>query len=640
MAKHKLKTIKEKCLDKLPFILSFLAIILYIIQASYYIHHIQPVMDEGSYLLKGKWFIDGTYQPFQDYGPPTTYPPLSFISLGISQFIFGIGLESGRILAILYSVLMLIGLWLTVQRVCGKWWALFSIVLFVISPAWIIYYSRAMTQVVSSLLVIWSLFFILGENDWELAVGMVLAIMTSMIRQNMLPFFGFVALFVIWSKGFVKGWKPIVLGILIFLIFNALFWPNIYKAIWEPYLPATFNNIVYSLFQPEKMGQLNIDYSQLRTGSTNQLALPAMNKDYLIIDEIQVLFDAMRFFFLPFITAMAALVCLFIRGLLSENKYRTIAFLAVTFLGLTAIHYWASATLNMFLYSFPAYIAFYLPLGILLIPVFIQSLPRQQSLAFTIIFTLLVVITMGGMGLSLREEIAQLLMNIRVPSAGSIFHGEYELWDVLMNRFGLSISTQKYLLPIIAGLLVGLILIGTTAIVFALIRKNKKPVSYFSTIFTILLGFGILLSPTGLLAEKGSISICENDVLERNLIIGEKLHSIIPPHALVYWEGNIPTPLLYMPENKLFPVQLNMKFNYLSGGDPDILARYGFWNDQLARQWIEEADYLVLSPEVSESRGIQTRSEYLEKYDLIAETISLNPCNDSTILLIFHKIQS
>lgn len=639
MKKKKLKNLKEKFIDRLPIILSLLAIIFYIILAINYIHHIQPVMDEGSYLLKGKWFIDGTYRPFQDYGPPTTYPPLSFISLGISQFIFGIGLESGRILAILFGVLMLIGLWLTVEKVCGKWWALFSVVLYVISPAWIIYYSRAMTQVISSLFVIWSLYFVLGEKDWELAVGLVLAIMTSMIRQNMLPFFAFVALFVIWSKGLVKGWKPIALGVLIFLVFNAIFWPNIYKAIWEPYLPATFNDLVYSLFRLDKIDQLNTGFSQLQIGSMNQLGLPAMEKDYLIIDEIQVLFDATRFFFLPTITAIAALLVMFNRGLFSENKYRILAFLTLSFLGLTAIHYWASASINMFLYSFPAYIAFYLPLGVLLIPVFIKSLPSRQSLVSTIIFALLVIITMGGMGLSLREEIAPLLMNIRVPSAESIFHGEYKLWDVLMNRFGLSISTQNYLLPIIAGLLAGLLLIGLTVIVLALLRKNRKPVEYFSTIYLVLLCLGFILSPTILLAGKGSVSVCENDVLERNLIIGEKLRSIIPPQTLVYWEGNIPTPMLYMPENKFFPVQLNMKFNYLSGGDPDTLEKYGFWNEVLARRWINEADYLVLSPEVSEIRGIQTRFEYEKKYELIEETISLNPCSDSTILLIFMKIK-
>ena len=180
-------------------ILSVLAIILYLVQAAYYMHHIQPVMDESTYLLKGKWFIDGTYQPFQEYGPITNKPPLSFISLGISQILFGPGLASGRILAIIFSSLMLIGLWLVVERLSGKWWALFSITLFILSPAWIIYFSRAMTQVVSSMLVVWSLFFILVKNksSWAPYAGVILAALTTMIRQNMLPFFGLVLLYLI-----------------------------------------------------------------------------------------------------------------------------------------------------------------------------------------------------------------------------------------------------------------------------------------------------------------------------------------------------------------------------------------------------------------------------------------------------------
>lgn len=49
----------------IPFFLAGLVILIYILQTSSLIHHIQPVMDEGTYLLKGKWMIDGTYRPFQ-----------------------------------------------------------------------------------------------------------------------------------------------------------------------------------------------------------------------------------------------------------------------------------------------------------------------------------------------------------------------------------------------------------------------------------------------------------------------------------------------------------------------------------------------------------------------------------------------
>jgi hypothetical protein len=32
----------------------------------HYVPIIEPVMDEGTYLLKGKWYWENTYQPFQE----------------------------------------------------------------------------------------------------------------------------------------------------------------------------------------------------------------------------------------------------------------------------------------------------------------------------------------------------------------------------------------------------------------------------------------------------------------------------------------------------------------------------------------------------------------------------------------------
>jgi len=619
------KTIKEGLIDQLPIILSILVIILYMIQASGYIHHIQPVMDESTYLLKGKWFIDGTYQPFQEYGPLTNKPPLSFMALGISQIMFGSGLESGRILAIIFSVVMLTGLWLTVNRLSGKWWALFSIVLFVISPAWIIYYSRAMTQVISSLLVVWSLYFLLGEKkkNWEPYVGVILAAMTTLIRQNMLPFFGLVILYILWMEGIKKGRKLALTGILVIILSNAVYWPRIYMTIWEPQLPGIINSLAHSFITIEPIGELG---------------LPALNKNFLLLDEIQVLFDAFRFFFLPIIATIATFIVVPPKTLLFNKKYRNMAFLAVTFAGLTAIHFLASASQNNFLYSFPAYLAFYLPVGIILIPILINTFCARCLRTSPTVFAGIVIMILAGIGLSLRQGIAPLLMKLHVPSSTSIFHGRYELWDVLLARFGIPVSIQNYLLPVVAGALTGLMILAVAGIVWMILRKIEKPTYYLNALFFSLFFLGLILSPSFILAGKGSIGVCENDVLERNERIGKKLKSALTPGALVYWEGNIPTPLLYLTDYKFYPVQLNMQFNYLIGGDPDYLERNGYWNNELAQRWIKEADYLLLSPEIAEDRGIQSDMEYQGMFSLQEKTESVNPCSDSTILLIFKNI--
>ena len=615
---------KEKIKTLLPIILSILAIILYIVQATYYMHHIQPVMDESTYLLKGKWFIDRTYQPFQDYGPLTNKPPISFIALGISQILFGPGLESGRILAIIFSVIMLIGLWLAVNRLSGKWWALFSITLFILSPAWIIYYSRAMTQVISSLLVAWSLFFILGENKrtWASYVGVILAALTTMIRQNMLPFFGLVLIYMIWENGFKKGLRFVLVGIIVFILCNAIYWPKIYTAM-APQLPTFINSTIHFL--------TGISILQSASG------FPLLNKDFSIVDEIQVFFDGVRYFFIPFISTIAAFIVIPPQSLFLEKKFRMVAFLAVSFASLTVIHFITSIGQNNFLYSYPAYLAFYLPVGIILVPLLFKSFPRQHPRFSTITFTVVLLIIAAGIGLSLRQDISQTLMRLHVPSLKSLFHGEYELWDVLLSRFNIPNSTQAYLLPVLAGLVFGLFLLAFSLIVWIILRKYHKPFHYLSILMFAVIFIGLFLSPSFILAGKGSIGICQNDVLLRNENIGERLQSKIKPGALVYWEGTIPTPLLYLTKNKFFPVQLNMQFNYIIGGDPDILERNGYWNDELAQRWIKDADYLILSPETAQKRAVETDSQYKNLFSLYDITESVNPCNSSTYLLVYKK---
>ncbi len=616
---------KEKLIALLPIAFAIVTILIYVLLAIQYAHNIQPVMDETTYLLKGKWFLDGTYQPFQDYGPITNKPPFSFMTLGLSQILLEPGLRSGRIFSIILSILMLIGVWLTVNRLAGKWWALFSIALFAISPAWIIYYTRAMTQVASALLVAWCLFFVLGEDKkfWQLCAGLILAALTTMIRQNMLPFFGLVMIFVLWINGLRKGWRPVLIGILVFVLFNVIYWPQIYTTIWEPQLPKIFNTIVHALTGIP--------------GVQSTFGLPLLNKDFSAIDEIQVFFDGVRYFFIPFIITIAAIIIIPFKEMFLEKKYRIMAFLAVSFALLTGIHYLASIRENNFLYSFPAYLAFYLPVGIILIPLFFKFIRGLKPGFSIVIFAVLFILISAGIGLSLRTDIAPGLMNIQVPSLKPPFHSDYELWDVLSARFNISTTAQKYLLPIVAGAFAGTLILVISFALWMVLKKINKPKDYFAILLIEILVIGLLLTPTLIMAGKGSIGICSKDVLVRNEAIGHRLQFLLPNGALVYWEGTVPTPLLYLPDNRFFPVQLNLQYNYLIGGDVDVLEKNGYWNDELAQRWIDKADFLILSPAVSQKWSIDSNPINIMKYSLIDTSESTNPCNDSSILLIYKR---
>jgi len=127
-------------------------------------------------------------------------------------------------------------------------------------------------------------------------------------------------------------------------------------------------------------------------------------------------------------------------------------------------------------------------------------------------------------------------------------------------------------------------------------------------------------------------------VLLRNQEVSAKLQNTIQRGSLIYWEGTVPTPLLYLNGYRYFPAQLNMQFNYLVGGNADLVEKNGFWNDELALRWLGEADYLIMSPEASQNRGVNTDPSIKYKYELIDVTDSLNPCSTTTVLRVYKRV--
>jgi hypothetical protein len=76
---------------------------------------------------------------------------------------------------------------------------------------------------------------------------------------------------------------------------------------------------------------------------------------------------------------------------------------------------------------------------------------------------------------------------------------------------------------------------------------------------------------------------------------GKQLAGLIPPGASVYWKGgHSPAPLLYVPGVRVFAPQLNGDYSFYLTGETDILYRLGFWNEELARRWAGEADFILI----------------------------------------------
>ncbi len=628
---HKINMKKQnkKLITLLPYIVSILFLAVYILLAIHYVQIIEPVMDEGTYLLKGKWYWQNIYQPFEENSPITNKPPLAFYSLGISQILFPPGLASGRYFAVFLGVLLLIGQWLTVRRLSGNWWAVLSIALYAISPAWIIYYSRAMTQVVTSLLIVWSLYFVLGDKrkQWQLISGAILAALVVMVRQNLLPLFLFILIYIVWENGFRKSIAPTLAGFFTFIGLNALYWPEIYFAIWQPFFPDLFDRMIINIFH------LN--------SYTGDMGTSFLQRDYSLIYEIQVLFDCVRYFFLPIFTTLSSFIILSPKDLYFEKKNRKITFLAVSFLFLLIMHFGYAMYHNVILYSFPAYQAFYLPIGIILIPLIFNEMRSWNDKHKFWMLSLLVIVLCTGIGLSLYRQIAPFFMNWNIPSFSQhkIINGPYELWDVLLNQYNISIRLQEFLIPAIIGFFAGISILLLSRIIHKIIANKKTSLSYGSILFITCFILSILLSPTFILAANSSIETHPDlNVPVWYESIGEQLTKMIPAGSLVYWEGYTPISFLYLPNVEVFPQQLNMYFWYHTGGDSDFLETRGYWNEELALKWINEADILVFNEDAYASRFLKLDPSIQDDFNQLPFTQCIDPCDETSKSIILKRV--
>ncbi len=613
----------------LPYVLAIFIIVAYVFQAVQYTHTIEPVMDEGTYLLKGKWYWEGTYQPFEENGPLTNKPPFAFYILGISQVLFKPGLASGRYFAVLLSVLLLIGQWLTVKRLAGSWWATLSISLYLISSAWIIYFSRAMTQVVTSLIIIWSLYFFLGKDraQAELIIGAILSAVIVMVRQNMLPFYILTLIYIIWENGWRKSTFPVFSSLLVFVGMNLIYWPQIYQYIWQPLLPGFFNNLISSI--------LHVD---LLTGNIGQ---PLLVYQYNPVYETQVFFDGVRYFFIPCMATLCSLILLFPKALFTDNEHRKTAYLAISFLILTCMHYAYALYENNVLYSFPAYYAFYLPIGVTLIPLTAKEWLKVESKTRQWILGITILAISTGIGLSLYREIAPFFMNLNLPSISQhTLVGPYELWDVLLNRYYVSIHTQEFIIPTIVGFLGGLLILLIARLIFTLVHRKEKRSTYGTILILVFFVLGYLLTPTFILAKNSSIAIIpDSNIPEEYEQTAQQLKTILPENALVYWDGFTPILFLYLPELRIFPAQLNMEFYYRVNGDTTAIEEYGFWDDELAVRWMAEADMLVFSEETYQKRFLNLDPSFQDNFQRLPVQINVDAGGQQNAAIILEHIK-
>jgi len=152
----------------------------------------------------------------------------------------------------------------------------------------------------------------------------------------------------------------------------------------------------------------------------------------------------------------------------------------------------------------------------------------------------------------------------------------------------------------------------------------------------VLLVAGLVLSPSVVLGSGYRNYDCDGDVIERFDQVGAQLAGSIPAGALVYWSGgNSAVPLLYLKDASIFPPQINSSYTLRLDGDPDDLSRYGFWNEDLAKRWANDADVILIEERLFGGwLGELTESS---DFDELQPTLPTAPCRDEASIHIFVR---
>ncbi len=591
---------------------------LYLAQSLTFAHFADLNMDEGIYLLKGWLFANGQYAPFQAYGPWTQKMPLAYLIPGYAQVLFGAGLRTGRYLSILMGILALGGAWLLVKRLAGKWPAALMVWFFALSSANILSYSQAISQSIIVCISVWAFVLILGKEryTWQILTGSVLLALLVLTRQNLTPIFALGLLYIFFEHGWKNGVLSAGISILILFIGHAIYWPDILSA--------------WTLF-PQALTPF-LDHWRVMSD-----AIPIWQTQFNAFTFLHALFEAIRFNILGFIGVLLTV-------LFWPYKTRTkdlpngkaVLFLLINYFTLFLAHALASFGPNYGYYTFSRYLAFfnfYGGLGFFLALPFLAK--SSTNWLRTVTAGLCIPVLTAGIGLGAYQAL-NFVTTLQVPRMKEmrILPGTSDLWRLLANKFHLEYSLLEWLLPMLFGVLVGVGILIAALIINKMLAKNRTIPSFSFLAMALFCLICIILSPTHIMGGEIRQTNCPFDVIQANETVGTYLAANIAPGSLVYFHTDLPpTILLYLQDFELYPAQIDQSFTFYLGGDPDQLARLGFWNAELSNTWLQQADAVLLIDRYV-AQYMQS-NPFLEQFSSVEPSTTPISCRDKAL---FHLL--
>jgi len=589
---------------------AFLGGLAYLLQSLLHAHREETNFDEGLYLLKGFLFATGVYEPFQPYGVWTNKPPLAFLIPGYVQVWFGPGLRTGRYLSVFFGVLALVGLWILARRVGNRWLAAGAVWAFAVSPVIIGVYSLAITQVLVNCMLTWVLVLALGEKRplWQLIASGLLAGLLIFTRYNVIAVIPLLGVY-LWRQ---QGWKAALLAMaasaLVLLAGAARYWPNI-LTLFTTALPGRLAPFLDPYRYPD-------------------LGEPFWNPSVAWDGRLLAFFQGLRLEFLPVVGSLAAMLLWPKTSRWKDAAtFRIALFLSSLYVVLLLMHLWASVLNNYCVFCFLAYLAFFHSVGILLLVIFVQAWDTNPGPLRQVVIVLFTLLLFAGLGFSLFEELGNDLITLNGGHLASV----PSLWQVL-SGFGWERKLAKQAASTALGLFAGFIFLFLVYVVYRWKRKIVRNFG-FALVNAILL-FGFLFSWA--LTGNNRPDTCGLDVIAAYEENGAHLAEVIPPGSLVYWDGGLSVvPLLYIPGVEIFPGQLNQDYAFRIGGDPEQLRRAGLWNEALAQQWKNEADFLLI--EEARYNGWKDDLADGERYEELTLVPQPFSCRGGSRIRIFER---
>ena len=611
----------------IPNLLSLLGGIYYFTQSWVFAHTRDSILDEGAYLYKGLLFVQGKYTLYQDYGPWSNHMPLAFYLPGLAQLLFGPGIRTGRYLAIAAGILFLIGLWVLARRLGGSWWAAAAVWIIAINPAMIKMYSVLVSQVFIACLLVWTLVLVLGEGRslLQISLGAALAGLTMLIRINLVPIIPLLVVYVFWQHGRKAGLLAALTSGLIIGLGHALFWPGILR-IWAYWLPDAISPFLDPWRPPTE-------------------AYPSWDPEIGLSGRVASFFMSFRVNFLALAGVMSTLLLWPRKDQWKKPAdLRSAVLLAGVFLTLLLAHMWATLTKNYCVYCLPGYTTFFSAAGLALIILSITIWRRQLAGWHQALIAIAILLLCTGIGYGAWDDLARPLYELPIPKfflGYSISSGSVQLGELLRTLFPLNPQQLRRLLPMGAGFLAGafILFMALSIKLASSIRHNRyngERVSFgYLSVLILLLG-GTLLSPSLPFGGGYEFLECSADTIRSYEEAGKHLARLIPPGSRVYWRGGLSAvPLLYLPEIEIYPPQINGTYTYYKNGDSDALLRYGFWNEELAKKWANEADYILIQPRFFQ--GWLKNTVKADKFEELEPTPPTVACREAAEIRIFRR---